>query len=426
MNNSDAITIIAIDRAEQDLVGACEQLKLTFGKDVNAYLLVSKQYKNSSLYHGDETDGYFNEIICDFYNPEEMRKIVSEIATDKTAVFCRSESGIKDLGKIVDIFPQFFAPDSTALLTSTDKNLMRLSISRLHPELCPKYIPVRSVEEYYTIDKSKLLYPVIVKPMGLNSSMLVNKCWSQDELDICIKDIFKIVSIVYEREIGTGQPGLLIEEFMIGNMYSIDAYINSSSEVFFLPPVRVLTGAEMGVDGYYSYRHILPCELSEDEINSANQATEKAMKAVGLRSSTAHVELFKTATGWKIIELGPRIGGYRQEIYMEAFGINHFYNDLLLHLGENPDMNKKWIKHAAGFNIYADREGLIKKISGVDEAKQAESVIKLNLSAKVGDKSVFASNGGHYLVDGILANESKEQLEVDMAKIRQLIKFDIV
>jgi hypothetical protein len=110
---------------------------------------------------------------------------------------------------------------------------------------------------------------------------------------------------------------------------------------------------------------------------------------------------------------------------MEAYGIDHIYNDLLIHLGEKPDISHRWVRHAAGFNIYADKEGTIRAIHGVEEALKIESVLRLGVFAKKGDKSIFASNGGDFLVDGNMSDDDKVKLENDVKKVLEIIKIDV-
>ncbi len=123
--------------------------------------------------------------------------------------------------------------------------------------------------------------------------------------------------------------------------------------------------------------------------------------------------------------MGPRIGGYRQELYREAFGIDHYYNDLLVHFGIAPNVEEIVSRHAAGLNIYADSEGTIESIENVDSAKKIPSVVYINVCAKPGDTARFASHGGQFIIDGILANEDKDTLEADVKKLRDLIKINI-
>lgn len=208
-------------------------------------------------------------------------------------------------------------------------------------------------------------------------------------------------------------------------MYSTDAYVMPDGEVLCLPFVEVITAHAAGLPGFYSYRHILPTDLSEDEIKEATRASTDAIRALNLRATTTHIELYRTAEGWKIIEVGARIGGYRNDLYREAYGIDHFFNDLCVRMGKKPKMPGELIKFAAGINIFADEEGTITSIDGVDVARKISSVVYLSEHAKPGDKALFADKGGQLIVDGILSNKDKDQLEDDISKVRKLIKIQV-
>ncbi len=419
------VTVIAIDRAEGALKRACKLYETERNVVVKGVMLVSQQYKKTPAYKGDETDGFFEEVCCDFDDSEALKKTIIDLADGQIIFHCRLEEAIQDYIKVVTLFPDNFCQTPAALQKSTQKYKMRDAISKKYPKISPKFIEVTSSEDIQLDDLNSLSYPVIIKPNGLHSSFLVKKCLdSKDAHDSLINSFAKLQQ-VYEREYGTGKPTMLVEEFMEGEMYSIDAYVLGEGNYHFLPPIRVITAAELGLDGYYSYRHIIPTRLSQKDIESANICASQAMSSIGLTFSSAHIELYHTSSGWKIIEIGPRIGGYRQELYYQAFGIEHYYNDLLVHSGINPNTNEKWSKHAAGFNIYADREGLITDIQGIQAASKLPSTVSVELNCQLGSKSIFASNGGQFLVDGILSNEDPIALEKDMKKLRELIKIKV-
>jgi len=307
-----------------------------------------------------------------------------------------------------------------------EKPLMRDRLSNYDPSLTPKYQYMGPDD----IGNARLLiadfnFPVIVKPGGLAASLLVTRCETEDDLLNCLEYTFRTISEIYEREHRSSAPSILIEEFMQGDMYSTDAYVTNEGEIFCLPLVKVITGHSIGLPGFYSYRHIIPVGLSHDEIEAAFDVARSSIRALNLRSTTTHIELFYTSTGWKIIELGARIGGYRASLYAEAYGTDHFYNDLAIHLGKKPVMPGEPIQHAAGFNIYADKEGTIESIEGFEEAQKLESVVSMHLYSQPGDQALFANNGGWFTVDGILKNKDPEKLEQDMAQIRNLIKINI-
>jgi hypothetical protein len=212
---------------------------------------------------------------------------------------------------------------------------------------------------------------------------------------------------------------------MQGDMYSTDVYVSQNGTMECLPLVRVLTANEVGLPGFYGYRCIIPTGLSAAETDKAFTAARASVKALNLRSTTAHVELFHTRQGWKIIELGARIGGYREDLYREAYSIEHHYNDLANRAGMRPKITHTHLRHARAENIFADMEGVIEVIEGIEEARKLESAVYVEKHAKVGDEALFAHNGGDLLVDAILSNEDQQKLEKDVAALRKLIKIKI-
>lgn len=422
------VCVIAINRAKRDAAEACRRLATDFGVEIKAYMLVSSAFKNSPAYRGDETEGYFEEINIDFDDNNLISETIDAVSagTDVTISHCIIESAMNDYAKVIPFLKNALTQTPESLIISSEKSKMRSAIYSKYPEICPKFIVVSSHENFSQSMIEDFMFPVIVKPNGLTSSFLVTKCKNYESLQICLKKTFDVIHKIYDREHGVGDQSVLIEEFIVGDMYSIDAYVSDdATKITYLPPVRVITSDEVGLPGFYGYERVVPTDLAPEDICDANECARKTIEALGLKFSTAHVELYKTSNGWKIIELGPRIGGYRQELYKEAFGIEHFYNDILIHYGKDPIMDIKWNKHAAAINIYADSEGTISSISGLEEAKKISSVVMLNQHSKPGDTSVFAVNGGKYVVDCILANTNKEMLEYDITQIRKLVKIEI-
>jgi len=419
----EIVTIIAIDRAEKEVAQACMLLEKEFSVKVQAYQLVSTNYRNSDSYKSDEALGYFEEIVIDFSDIDTLKDTLETISKGQVVLRCRTEAGIQDYSKVISLLPDTIAPSVESLNLSTQKFLMRESMSQRYPEICPKYLKLESFDSFDPGSIDTFSYPLIVKPNGLNSSLFVTKCADYSEVTAAIRSIFRQLGPVYEREYGTGKPSLLIEEFIEGEMYSVDAHIGQNESYTFLPPVRVITAAEAGLGGFFCYRNILPTSLTDADINEANNCASKALKSVGLTNNSAHIELFRTKLGWKIIELGPRIGGYRHDLYMQAYGINSIYNDILIHYGKKPNVTPRWQRHSAGLHTFAEKEGRIEKISGFDEAKLVNSVNYLYLGAVLGQQAKFASNGGLSLVDGVLSNDDALELEQDVAAVRANLKI---
>jgi len=336
------------------------------------------------------------------------------------------EEAIKDFQKIIPLLKNSNLPTITALENCTEKKKMRAAMQNTHPEITPRFKAFYSFEEFKTGDLSQFEYPVIVKPNGLHSSYLVDRCNSYEELEQKMDQAFKKIHKVYDREYGTGEVTILVEEFMVGDMYSVDAYVDKTGNIFHLAPIRVIPSAEVGRDGFYCYRTKTSThELEPEDISAAYACVDKCIESVGLTSSTAHIELYKTVNGWKIIEIGPRVGGDRQSLYMCAYGIDHYLNDLLIRYGREPLIIPKEHNYAAGFNLYAKKEGVIQDIVGLEQIKNMKSAVRFDLNTAVSKKSIFASNGGQFLADGIFCNKDESKLESEVEKMRSTLKFKI-
>jgi len=417
-------TILTINVVEPELVEAVNLHSKELGIPLKGLVLVDKIYAEEAPDRPRDTTGLFEEILCDFDNPDELQQALKPYMYTLLGATCAYESAIQPFRKVIPFLPYISTPSETSLLWSTEKPLMRNRFNKYDASLNPKYqyMEAKDIPNVRELIKG-FEFPLIVKPSGLAKALLVTECKNEQELEDCLVNTFKIIDEVYEREHRRSQPSVLVEEMMQGDMYSTDAYITNDGEIFCLPLVQVITANDIGLPGFYSYRHIIPTGLGNEDIEAAFEVARSAIRALNLRTSSAHIELYRTSQGWKIIELGARTGGYREDLYREAYGIKHTYNDLAVRIGKKPVMPGQPIQHAAGFNIYADTEGIIQSIEGLDQAQQLDSVVYIHARAKVGDQALFASNGGDLIVDGILSNKDPEQLEKDMAKIREIVKI---
>jgi biotin carboxylase len=417
--------IISIREVEPGLVAAVKRLSATLGRPLRGVTLVDKGFVDNKHRVRDET-GFFEEVICDFNDPDALQRAIKPLSNRILTATCRFETAIQDFRKAIPFMPYIATPTESSLAWSTEKILMRDRLHAYDESLTPKYVYLTSVDSGAAHRLVRdFEFPVIVKPNGLYASLLVSRCEDQTELEACLERTFDVIHEIYDRENGTGEPSVLVEEMMQGDMYSVDAYVTPTGEVHCLPLVKVVTAHSIGKPGFYSYRHIIPTGLSDQEVAAANKTAIAAVHALNLRASTAHIEMFHTSHGWKVIELGPRIGGYREGLYGEAYGIDHYYNDLAVRIGAQLEIPTVPIKHAAGINIYAEKEGIITAISGIDQARRLESVVFLEAHAQVGDRALFAGSGGELIVDAILSNKDPEQLERDVAQVRELVTIQV-
>ncbi len=417
--------VITINVVEPYLVRAVNLLSNEVGRPLHGLVLVDKTYATHHTRPQDKTN-LFKEFVCDFTDPDEMQKVLKPYTDRLLLVTCRYEEAIQPFGKAIPYLPYLFTPTPASLTWSTEKPQMRDRLRSYDPSIVPRYQRVESEDLKHLKRLVKdFAYPVIVKPAGLSKSLLVSQCNNFTSLREQLEATFKVIHEVYIRDRYPGKPAVLIEEMMQGEMFSVDSYVMHDGRVFCLPPVKVVPANSVGLPGFYCYEERAPAYLSEEEVQKAHDTARAAIRALNLRSTTTHTEMYRTADGWKVIEIAARIGGYREMLYREAYGTEHFLNDLKIRMGMEPVMPDHPISHAAALDFYAESEGTITAIDGIEKVLQLSSTIEAAAHARPGDKALFSTNGGDIVAHALMRNEDLDQLEKDIATARKTVTVKV-
>ena len=365
-------------------------------------------------------------IYCDFNNRESIIKELKKHEGKIKVATCRSEGNIPDYRKVIPHLPYIKTPSTKSLIWTTNKTAMRKMLRAYDTKISPKFTLVTDIDKK-TIDKIEkdLKFPVICKPAGLAASVFVSIAYHPDELEQILKKIFKNLNKIYKRDSGRGEPQVLVEQFIEGELYSTDGYVTSRGKVYFSPFVHIKTGRSIGFDDFFGYQQMTPTKLHKTSIESAQIVATKAVKALGLRSSTAHIELLKTEEGWKVVEVGPRLGGFRNTLYQLAFGIDSTLNDILIRIPKVPVLPRKTKGYAAALKIFAKTEGRIKSITGVKRTKELKSLHNFIQNKKPGDVVKFAKNGGKAVMTMTFFNKDRSKLLADIRRFEQTIKIEV-
>jgi biotin carboxylase len=301
---------------------------------------------------------------------------------------------------------------------------MRRAFTKYIPKISPKYLVVKNYKKS-TINQiiNEIGLPCVIKPSNLSRSVLTLLCFFEDELEENLTNAYKKLRSIYKKNNSEREPTLLVEQFMEGHMYSIDAYVNSTGKLYYTPIIEIKTGRDMGADDFFMYTQITPSVLEKGEEIKAQYVVERATYALGLRSTTVHAELMKTQKGWKIIEVGSRPGGYRDELLGNGFGINHTVNDFFIHLGKKPYIPKKTKKHVCFIKFWPKKPGKLLKLKGLKKLKEMPWVIKTRQGKKVGDFAGLSKNG-HTFVAGItLTGKTRSELLGNIRKVEKMIEI---
>ncbi|MCD5384679.1 MAG: ATP-grasp domain-containing protein, partial [Candidatus Pacebacteria bacterium] len=327
-------------------------------KEKPKYLLYNLQSKKQKKSEIEKSEIVFDKVIkCSFSHGNSIADAIKDFRQDIVAVTARGESKLWYLRRLIPHVPYVKTPTESSILWSTDKIKMRKRLKEYAGSITPKFTIVHNTSKQI-IDKveKEIGYPMMIKPSGLAASMLVTNCYHRDELELALARVYKQANIfhkIYKEFYHENTPQVLVEELMEGEMYSIDGVVNGKGKVTCYPPVHVKTGKQIGFDDYFGYQRLLPSRLNENNTEEAESTTKKAVHALGLRYSPFHIELLKTEDGWKVIEIGPRIGGFRQTMYKLSYGIDSTTNDILTRMGKKPKVLKTLKGHTSVLNIFA-------------------------------------------------------------------------
>ena len=400
------------------------QFEGQFGGSLRIMLL--RDERISTKKHYNETPGLDLYVECDFSKPHRIAAALLPYQEELLAITCRSEQYMRRFIDVLPHVPYLRTPTTESLKWASDKYEMRKRFRLYNKKLTPKFTLVKAntKEERERITK-KVGFPMIIKPTNLAASRFVSICYHEEELEKTLRTTFRDIKKAYDLEHHLVDPKIIAEEYMDGDMYSVDSYVDSRGKVYHCPLVKVTTGKKIGHDDFYNYLQITPTALKAPSIAKAHAAAEGGIHALGLRSTTAHTELLKIDDEWKIIEIGSRVGGFRHMLHDLSCDINHTLNDVLIRIPKKPILPKKCKGYACAMKWFAPKEGLITEMKGIKRVEQLESFHHVVVNKKVGDKATFARNGGRSVFNLFLYNDERSKLLADIRRVEKMIEVKV-
>lgn len=401
---------------------ALDKLGKRLGKPLTACVLLDETERSLSK----KAEPKVIELLCDFTSGQSLQMALAPYKHRFLAVTCRAERNIPLLSKVLPHVPYLNGPTESSLDWATNKIKMRTMLRNYDKSISPKFLVVHN-DDRETIDRivKNIGFPLVIKPAGLAASLLVTLCYHREELEAALGKTVKKIDQIYKKKRGRGVPQILVEEFMEGSMYSIDVYVNQRGVMYFMPLVYVRTGRSVGYDDFFGYMRITPVNIQAHKIEAARQVAAKAVEALNLRSTTCHIELMRTEDGWKVIELGPRIGGFRHEMYELSYGMDHSMNDILIRIPKKPVLNKKVKGYTAVLQFYARNKGRLMSLEGINKARRLNSFSMVKIKKKIGDMCDFARNGDDPVFEIILFNKNRSELLADIRRLEQAITIKV-
>lgn len=363
-------------------------------------------------------------IVADFSDTALLLQAVDSIKKPIDGVLTTYENYVLPAARIAEHLNLPGMPLQAAE-ACTDKFLMRSLFASAPEKISPAFATVTSREDVITFASSHS-FPLILKPANLAKSLLVTKNHDLDEL---LKNYDKSVSLLtttYQKYAPNRAPKLLIEEFLEGSIHSVDAFVDSEGTPHILDTiVDYQTGYDIGFDDNFHYSRLLPSKLSTDDQAALRHCAEVGIRALGMKSSPAHVEIIMTKSGPRIVEIGARNGGYRERMHSLANGIDITANAIALALDHALDITPKKSEYIGVFELFPKIPGIFAGVSHHQELEKLPSLTYLSIKAKPGEYIGKSSDGYKMAAVVILHNDDEHQFMADMHFLNENVAIKV-
>ena len=276
--------------------------------------------------------------------------------------------------------------------------------------------------KFYVVEKNRIdsfdediMYPVITKPVDSAGGRGVSIVYNQADL---------LNSMKYSSDAGLSGD-ILIEEYMKGPEVSVEMLVVDGNPYVLQITDKITSGEPY----FYETGHCQPSQLPAEVKEQIKKLASKAVKAVGLINSPAHVEIIITDDGPKMVELGGRMGGDCITTYLTdttVSGINMAKAAIEIALGEKPDVSSiSQSKKAAAVRFIPAKKGILREIKGLEKAEGLENVIKVRLTGQKNkqymDATDDSSRFGYVVAKG---DSVEEAMDICNGAIK-LLEFDV-
>ncbi len=272
----------------------------------------------------------------------------------------------------------------------------------------PAFLPVWSLSDAKNACKI-LGFPLVLKPsdnMGARGVMRLDHANQ-------ISDAFK-----FSKD-ASPSGELIIEEFMEGPELSIDAVIHNGEITFTgiadriieFPPHFIETG------------HTMPSNLDEKILQEAREVMTKGIRALGITTGAAKGDIKVTPKGVMIGEMAARLSGGFMSAYTYPLssGVNLMKAIIEVAMGQEPGNLEPVINRVSIERAILAKPGIVKKISGLEEALKVPGIEEIFLNIKEGDQIVKPTSNVEKSGNIIAVADTLEEAETAVKRCRELL-----
>ncbi|MBQ9116743.1 MAG: ATP-grasp domain-containing protein [Clostridia bacterium] len=284
--------------------------------------------------------------------------------------------------------------DYETAVRSTDKGEMIKAFAAAALPI-PRYALPENAKDAVNLGKT-LNFPLICKPIDNSGSRGVTLVCTPEELPDAVS---------YSSQCSPAGK-VILEEYLVGREVSAEVVIWQGEATVLAVTDKLTTGAPHFVETGHSQ----PSRLSDSDVETVKKLAKDAVKAVGIRMGTAHVEIMVTSKGAYLIELGARMGGdcITTHLVPLSTGIDMIKANINIALGIPPKITPRFSRGAA-IRYVLPEKGVIKSIEGVQTAECMSGVKCVEIMKRAGETVEAVRNSTDRLGFVITQADTAEQ-----------------
>ncbi|MCK9467122.1 MAG: ATP-grasp domain-containing protein [Candidatus Absconditabacterales bacterium] len=304
-----------------------------------------------------------------------------------------------------------------------NKYLQRSIIGQKYPETIVDYRLLSMSQLVFIKEDDIKKYPYIMKPTGGIQSSGVSKIENYDDYIKSINFISNSIKQLKEKKLT--EQEILLEEYIDGDMYTIDYYVDEEQKINLSKPVLVKLGVDYGIKDFCNVVRIISKNIEKKvDQKKLKEFIDKTVKGGQIKNTFIHHEFKINSKGeFKTIEINGRIGGYRLELYQLG------YNIKLLSFPFITSHNKKLFKNnVASFVLYPKEKSIFLGYNQeiIKKIKKLKSFYRLNKVNELKGQKIGLTRDGYSKVGAIiLKNRNEQEFENDL-KFMEEIYFKIL
>lgn len=315
------------------------------------------------------------------------------------------------------------SPRPDGARAARDKRMMRAILAREGvPSPAFQVVPPHHTPQEAA---SVARFPCVVKPPMLTGSQGVIRADSEEELVRAVRRVRAILEgHSSDARVDPGFFELVVEDYMPGREVAVEAIMTEGE----LAPLAIFDKPDDLTGPFFEETiYVTPSRLSAEEQADILDVTARAARAIGLTHGPIHAELRTHGGRAQIVELAGRsIGGLCSRVFQLIKGP---LEDVLL-------------AHAAGLPIAAPgeedrspaagvmmmpipRSGVLRKVTGVEEARAVPGVDDVTVAIQPGDAIRALPEGASYLGFTFARGATPEAVERSLREAFGRLRFEL-